>query len=364
MSTQTEKILNVFIVGPGKVGSAFLKLIGERSEYLSRRYNTFIKVGGLMNRSAMVFNPEGIDANNWRNELLNSSHEPDILKFIDKIKGLNLDSPIIVDSTANESVVRYYRDIFNSGISIVTPNKIANTQSYGEYLSMRETAGKNNVHFKYGTNVGSALPFISTLKDIVSNGDEILKIEGVFSGTLSFIFNSLKEKDSFSDIVLIARERGYTEPDPRDDLKGLDMARKLLILIRESGIPFELNDVSIEKLISSETENACSVEEFFLKLKQEDEKFIELKKRAVAKDRVLSYMAKYENGVAKLSIQEIGGRHPFFNLIDSENIVAFTTKNYWKNPLTIRGQGAGADFTAVGILSDLLRISNYSGYKL
>ncbi len=356
-----QKTLNLFLIGPGLVGSAFLKLIIERSNYVAEHVHAKIKIVGLMNRKNMFFDESGIDLKNWKDLLLNSKMESSIEKFILQMQKMNLPNSILVDCTANDSVVKHYRQILNSSISIVTPNKIANTQSYEQFVSLRETSAKRNVQFRYGTNVGSALPFINTLKDIISNGDEIIKIEGIFSGTLSFIFNSLKEKDSFSEIVKTAQERGYTEPDPRDDLKGLDMARKLLILIRESGIPFELKDIEIEKLISAEAENAETIEEFFDKLKTDDKRILELKEKAAANECVISYIAKYENGKAVLSIQEIDKRHPFFNLTNSENIVAFTTKNYWKNSLTIRGQGAGADFTAVGILSDILRISNYLG---
>lgn len=356
-----QKTLNLFLVGPGMVGSAFLKLIFERRSYIAEQIHANIKIVGMLNRQKMIFDETGIDLDSWKEALKNSALESNIEKFIDQMKAKNLPNSILVDCTANDSVVKHYTNILSSSVSIVTPNKIANTQNYEQFVSLTKTAGKHNVQFRYGTNVGSALPFINTLKDLISNGDQVTKIEGVFSGTLSFIFNTLKEKDSFSEAVKIAMEKGYTEPDPRDDLKGLDMARKLLILIRESGIPFELKDIEIEKLISSEAENANSIEDFFDKLKNDDDRIIELKKNAAEKGCVLCYLAKYEDGRAKLSIQEIDRNHPFFNLTNSENIVAFTTKNYWKNPLTIRGQGAGADFTAVGILSDILRISNFLG---
>ncbi|MBI5730966.1 MAG: bifunctional aspartate kinase/homoserine dehydrogenase I [Ignavibacteriales bacterium] len=356
-----QKTLNLFLLGPGMVGSAFLKLIIERSNYVAEHVHANIKIVGLLNRQKMIFNETGFDLNNWKEVLQNSKLESNIEKFIDRMKEKNLPNSILVDCTANDSVVKHYTKILSSSISIVTPNKIANTQSYEQFVLLRETAGKHNVQFRYGTNVGSALPFINTLKDIISSGDQVTKIEGVFSGTLSFIFNTLKEKDNFSEAVKIAKEKGYTEPDPRDDLKGLDMARKLLILIRESGIPFELKNIEIEKLISPEAENAKSLEDFFNKLKNDDHRIIEMKRNAAEKSCVLCYIAKYEKGNAKLSIQEIDRNHPFFNLTNSENIVAFTTKNYRRNPLIIRGQGAGADFTAVGILSDILRISNYLG---
>lgn len=354
-----RKKLNLFVVGPGNVGGAFLKLLDERKDYLQKRELANINVVGLLNSKKMIINESGIKISNWKEELNSSATESNLEEFIHQMKLMQLPNSILVDCTANDSVVKHYLEILKASISIVTPNKIANTQSYDSYLAIRETAKKHNVQFKYGTNVCSALPVISTLNDIISNGDEVIKIEGIFSGTLSFIFNSLKEKDSFSEVVKIAKEKGYTEPDPRDDLSGLDMARKLLILIRESGIPFELKNIHVDKIISDDAQNAKTVDEFFAKLKEDDKRILELKNKASQNNCVLSFIAKYENGEAKLSLVEIDKNHPFANLHDSENIVSFTTKNYWKNPLIIRGQGAGAEFTAVGILSDVLRISNY-----
>ena len=356
-----QKTLNLFLIGPGMVGGALLKLILERKQFLAEQSHTNIKVVGVMDIDKMYCDENGIDVKDWKSKLQNSKLESNIEKFIEQMRGMKLPNSILIDCTASDKIVQYYQQILNSSISIVTPNKIANTQSYEKFIALREAADKYNVQFRYGTNVGAALPVINTLKDLISNGDEIIKIEGIFSGTLSFIFNTLKEKDSFSEVVKIAQEKGYTEPDPRDDLRGLDMARKLLILIRESGIQFELKDIVIEKLISAEAENANAIEEFYAKLKSDDTKIIERKKIAAANGCALCYVAKYENGKASLSIQELNSKHPFFNLTGSENIVAFTTKNYNNPPLTIRGQGAGADFTAGGILADILRISNYLG---
>jgi bifunctional aspartokinase / homoserine dehydrogenase 1 len=356
-----QKTLNLFLVGPGMVGGALLKLISERSQFLAEKIHTSINLVGVMDIDKMIYNENGINIKDWKTSLLNSKSDSNIDTFIEQIKESKLPNSILVDCTASDKVVQYYQQILSSSISIVTPNKIANTQSYDKFLALKETAEKYNVQFRYGTNVGATLPVINTLKDMIANGDEVVKIEGVFSGTLSFIFNTLKEKDSFSEVVKIAQEKGYTEPDPRDDLKGLDMARKLLILIRESGVQFELKEIEIEKLISSEAENAMNIEVFYEKLKADDKKIIERKKNAAAKGCALCYLAKYENGKASLSIQELDNQHPFYNLTGSENIVAFTSKNFKNPPLTIRGQGAGAEYTAGGILSDILRTSNYLG---
>ncbi len=355
---QNKDVVNVFLIGSGLVGSALLSLLHQRKKYVTDRYNTSLNLCGLLNSKKMFINPNGIAEENWKNILSEKGEKSDIELFIKAIQQLNLPKTILVDCTANNSVVNYYPQILSSNISIVTPNKIANTQSYSKYLLIREAEKNSRAEFRYGTNVGSALPLIATLKDILLNGDEVYKIEGIFSGTLSFIFNTLKEKDSFSQIVKGAKELGYTEPDPRDDLGGKDMARKLLILIRECGYKLEMEDIEIEKIISKEAEDTATVDEFFEILKNDDKKIIALKNIALQKDCVLAYIAKFENGKAGLSIQTIPKSHPFSNLTNSENIVAFTTKNYFKNPLILRGQGAGADFTATGILSDILRISN------
>jgi bifunctional aspartokinase / homoserine dehydrogenase 1 len=356
-----QKTLNLFLIGPGMVGGALLKIISERKQFLAEKIHANIKLVGVMDIDKMFYDESGIDINNWRTTLKNSQLGSNIEAFIEQIRELKLPNSILVDCTAGDKVVQHYQQILSSSISIVTPNKIANTQSYDKYIALKETAEMYNVQFRYGTNVGATLPIITTLKDMMANGDEVTKIEGIFSGTLSFIFNTLKEKDSFSEVVKIAQDKGYTEPDPRDDLKGLDMARKLLILIRESGFQFELKDIEIEKLISAEAENASTQEDFYKILKADDAKIIERKKAAAANGRVLCYLAKYENGKAGLSIQELDNNHPFYSLTGSENMVALTTKNFKNPPLTIRGQGAGAEYTAGGILSDILRISNYLG---
>lgn len=356
-----QKTLNLFLIGPGMVGGALLKIISERKQFLAEKIHANIKLVGVMDIDKMIYDENGIDISNWKTSLQNSKLESNIESFIEQMRELKLPNSILVDSTASDKIVGHYQRILSSSFSIVTPNKIANTQSYDKFLALKDTAEKYNVQFRYGTNVGAAMPVINTLKDMIANGDEVIKIEGIFSGTLSFIFNTLKQKDSFSEVVKIAQDKGYTEPDPRDDLKGLDMARKLLILIRESGVKFELAGIEIEKLISTEAENAGSLTGFYEKLKADDSKIIERKKSAAAKGCVLCYLAKYENGKASLSIQELNNQHPFYSLTGSENIVALTTRNFNNPPLTLRGQGAGAEYTAGGILSDILRISNYLG---
>ena len=354
-----EKTLNIFVIGAGHVGGSFLDLLAEGKIYMINNVHVKVRVAGIADIYKMIFDEKGINLNKWRTILDSSKSETDVLQFIDKVKQMNLPDSILVDCTAGLNVVKNYPAILSSSISIVTPNKIANSQKYPFYNSLRELAKEHNVQFRYRTNVGAALPIINTLRDLISSGDEIVKIEGVLSGTLSYIFNTLRDKDSFSEIVKEAKEKGFTEPDPRDDLNGLDMARKLLILIREIGLPFELSDIKIEKLISPAAERASSVEEFFEALKKDDAKFYKMKEAAVKKGKSLCYIAKFEKGKAVISIEEIGKEHPFSNLTLSDNIVAFTTKRYCSTPLTIKGPGVGGEITGSGILSDVLTISNY-----
>ena len=354
-----EKTLNVFIIGAGNVGGSFLDLLSKGKIYMINNVHVKIRVAGIANIYKMIFEEKGVNLNKWRALLETSKLETDVQQFIDKVRQMNLPDSILVDCTAGLNVVKNYPAILSSNISIVTPNKIANSQKYPFYNSLRELAKEHNVQFRYRTNVGAALPIINTLRDLISSGDEIIKIEGVLSGTLSYIFNTLRDKDSFSEIVKDAKEKGFTEPDPRDDLNGLDMARKLLILIRETGLPFELSDIKIEKLISPAAERASSVEDFFEALKKDDPKFNKMKEAAVEKGKSLCYIAKFEKGKATISIEEIGKEHPFSNLTLSDNIVAFTTRRYCSTPLTIKGPGAGGEITGSGILSDVLTISNY-----
>ncbi len=247
----------------------------------------------------------------------------------------------------------------NSNISIVTPNKKANSASYKYYLQLREAASKHNVKFLYETNVGAGLPVINTLKDLVSTGDIVTKIEAVLSGTLSFIFNSYDGSKPFSQFVLEAKEKGYTEPDPRDDLNGVDVARKLLILARELGLSLELKDIKVENLVPEGARKAKTIKEFFEKLKKYDVEFDAKVKEALKHSKVLRYIALLENGKAKVSLQEVDATHPFYSLQESDNIIAFTTTYSLNRPVVVKGPGAGAEVTSAGVFSDIIRASQY-----
>lgn len=353
------KTLNIFMVGPGLVGGTLLDLINRRLDYLKEELQIRFKLVGLANSKKMIFDSEGLEIGNWRELLADAGQRMNTKKYVKIMKEMNLANTIFVDCTAIDLMVPHYKDILDSVISIVTPNKIANSLPYEKYCEIHKAANQNEVEFRYETNVAAALPVLITLKDLIANGDKIYKLEGVLSGTLSYLFNSLKEEDSFYEIVKRAKEMGYTEPDPRDDLNGLDMVRKLLILCREIGLEMNLEDIEVENLIPENARKVKSIEDFFDKLKENDDEFLKRKQIAEEKGKVLCYIAKYENGKAKVGVEEIDAGHPFYNLRGNDNIVAFTTKNYLDKPLMIRGPGAGAEVTASGVFTDILRISNY-----
>jgi aspartokinase/homoserine dehydrogenase 1 len=268
-----HQTLNIFMAGPGLVGSALINLIKNRLDFVRTKLNTNIRLIGLSNSKKMIIDPNGIDLNNWEEVLKKSDLKSDPKLYIEKIKELNLSNSMFVDCTATQAYVPNYDKILSIPISIVTPNKIANSRRQFHYDSLKTIAKKNNVQFRYGTNVGAALPIINTLRDLINNGDEITKIEGVLSGTLSYIFNSLNGESSFSQVVKEAQKGGFTEPDPRDNLSGLDVARKLLILIREAQIPFEMKNVKIQNLVPKKARSVETVDEFYSILEENDKAF-------------------------------------------------------------------------------------------
>ncbi len=356
-----RKIYNIFLVGIGLVGKALLKYIYDKKKFLKDEHSIEIKIIGIANSKKMAINKNGIDVNTWEEELINSDKNYDIEEFVNKMNDLNLANSIFVDCTATEVAVPYYKTILESNISITTPNKIANTKEFSFYKSLKETSVNKNIKFLYSTNVGAGLPIISTIRDLVNSGERIIKLEGVLSGTLSYLFNSFVGESKFSEIVKTAKESGYTEPDPRDDLNGLDVARKLLILIREIGAEYELSDIEVENLVPKKARGNVSVDEFLLILEAADNVFEERKQKSEKNETVLRYVAKYENGKATVNLMEVDSSHPFYNMKGNDNIVAITSQNYSTQPLIIRGRGAGAEFTASGIFADILRITSYLG---
>ncbi|MCH8170603.1 MAG: bifunctional aspartate kinase/homoserine dehydrogenase I [Bacteroidetes bacterium] len=354
-----QKTINLFLIGPGLVGSELLNLISKQKNYIQNEFKINIKLIGLANSKKMIFIENGIFIKNSKNKLFQSNKKFKANEFIDRMKELNKSNSIFIDCTPSDYIPSFYKSILASSISIVTPNKIANSGKYQTYLDLKNISKQHNVQFLYGANVGAALPIINTIQDIITNGDKITKIEGVLSGSISYIFNSLKKGKSFSESVLSAKKKGYTEPDPRVDLRGTDIARKLLILIREAGIKFEMNQIKIENLLTEDLEKIKDIDIFLDNLKKLDNKFLKKIEQAKKMNQVLCYIAKYENGKASVKIETLNANHSFYNIAETDNIIALKTKTYSKEPLVIKGPGAGPDFTASGILIDILRTSNY-----
>ncbi|MDX2068534.1 MAG: bifunctional aspartate kinase/homoserine dehydrogenase I [Haliscomenobacter sp.] len=351
--------VNVFMVGVGLIGSTLLKQIKAHAEFLKKEHSLEVKVVGLANSKRMLFNENGIDLDNWRDQLSSSETPMKIKDFVEKMKSMNLSSSIFVDNTANEQIAKHYNEVLDASISISTPNKIATSSAYEQYLQLKKTAKKRGILFLYETNVGAGLPVISTLNDLIVSGDRILKIEAVLSGSLSFIFNTFKPGISFSSIVGEAQKRGFTEPDPRIDLNGIDVRRKLIILARETGLALESEDVLIHPVLPEVCRNAPDVPAFFEELKKADDYFTQLAEAAAADGKVLRMVASLENGVASIGLQSVDATHPFYQLSGSDNMIVFTSERYKDRPLVVRGPGAGAEVTAAGIFSEIIKIGNY-----
>ncbi len=363
------KTLNVFLVGTGLVGGTLLKQIHAQAEFLKNENLIEVKVIAIANHEKMLFSKEaeGILLDDWKSQHARSS-AASIKEFVAKMKALNLSNSVFVDCTASDEVVSYYNEILDASISIVTPNKRANSGSYEDYIALKNTAKKRNVRFIYETNVGAGLPVINSLQDLMYSGDKILKIEAVLSGTLSYIFNNFNREKKFSEIVKKAKELGYTEPDPRDDLNGMDFARKLLILAREAGFMLELKDVTVENILPETCIAAKTVDEFFVELEKNESFFEQKKKNAEAKGKTLRFIGILETGnnkddnitgKARISLVEVDNTHPFYSLSGADNIISFTTQRYLERPLVIRGPGAGAEVTAAGVFADVINTANY-----
>ena len=353
------KTLSVFLIGTGLIGGTLIKQIAHHREHLKKARSLEIKITGISNSKKMVFDADGLSLLKYSDLLDNSDQKMDIHQFVEHMKEMNLSQSIFVDCTSDEKIAACYADVLKNSISIVTPNKVANSGKYEQYLNLRENANKGNVRFLYETNVGAGLPVITTLNDLMSSGDRIIRIEAVLSGTLSFIFNNFNAGTSFSHIVKEAKKRGYTEPDPRIDLSGKDVARKLLILARETGAKMELGDIKIKQLLPTSCMRAKSVDDFFKELEKNNAYFESIRKTASEKNKVLRFIAKLEGAKASISLEEVDSNHPFYNLSGSDNIISFTTERYHDRPLVVKGPGAGAEVTAAGVFSEIISIARY-----
>jgi aspartokinase/homoserine dehydrogenase 1 len=354
--TQLTKTLHAFCLGTGNIGQTLFKQLNAHSAYLQEHNGIQVKIAGISNTRKMIFNTDGISLDNWEEELQASHETADLQEFVARMKSMNLPNCVFIDNTASPKPVEVYEQVFKSNISVITCNKIGNSASYSQYKTFHDTAQQHGVDFFYETNVGAGLPIIRTLKDLMNSGDRVAKIEAILSGTISFIFNNFKGDANFHDVVKEAQEKGYTEPDPRDDLSGKDFMRKMLILARDAGYALEEADVQIESVLPATCLAAKTVEDFYAALKSEDAHFTNLKQQAEKDNKVLRYIGKLENGKAEITLQMVDESHPFSTLSGSDNIISFTTDRYKERPLVVKGPGAGAEVTAAGVFADLINV--------
>jgi aspartokinase/homoserine dehydrogenase 1 len=350
-----RKTINLFLLGPGLVGGTLLELLKDQEEFATTTLRTRFKVVGIANRRTMLFNEAGIDLSNWKTQLAASGQPTDLLEFSKQVRQYNAPNSIVVDCTGAESAVRVYLDFLRSSVSVVTSSKIANTLDQDFYHQLRLTAAEHGAQFRYSTNVGAALPIIDSIKNIVQNGDSVESIEAVLSGTMSFIFNSVNAGKRFSEAVKEAMSRGFTEPDPRVDLSGSDVARKLLILVREAGIEMELQDIHIEPYLPQSILNSNDIKASLIDADSALEE-----KRVIAQQhgKALIFIARFHDGKAHIGLEEISPQHPFYHLSGNDNIVSLTTRSLYQQPFVVRGGGAGAKLTASGLFNDIVFISH------
>ena len=350
------KVLNLFVCGVGTVGGQLLEQIHDQYEELKRTKRLKLNVVGIATSKKALFNRDGIDLANYR-ELLADAPESNDKKLRDAIIEMNCFNSVFVDCTASKDVAEIYQPLLEHNISVIAANKIAASSSYEKYALLKETALARGVFFRYETNVGAGLPIIGTINDLRNSGDVILKIEAVLSGTLNFIFNELSADVTMSEAVRRAKEQGYSEPDPRIDLSGKDVIRKLVILAREAGYKVEKTDVEAHLFIPDEFFEG-SIEEFWKNLPQLDADFEARRKQLDAEGKRWRFVATFDHGKLSVALKEVDSTHPFYNLQGSNNIVALTTERYREYPMLIQGYGAGASVTAAGVFANIMSIAN------
>ena len=356
--------VSVGIIGPGTVGRVLLDQIASQSERLRRDFKLDLRVRGLMSSKRMLLSDKGVSLTRWKKEFDGVTTVPDLSAFVQHVGVDYLPNRVIIDCTASGEVAKHYPAWLAAGIHIVTPNKKANSAPMDFYRGLQRARRDGGTHYLYEATVGAGLPVIQTLRDLRETGDEITGIEGIFSGTLAYLFNVYDGSREFSDIVTEAKQRGYTEPDPRDDLSGMDVARKLIILGREMGLTLEMADVKVESLVPEGLEQG-SIEDFMKKLPAHDTAMRQRFEAARARGKVLRYVGRLTaDGAATVGVVEFDARHAFANIALTDNVVRFATARYNNNPLIVQGPGAGPEVTAGGIFADLLRLSAYLGARL
>lgn len=348
--------LNIFVCGVGTVGGKLLEQLASQRGKLMEERNLKINIVGIARSSRAIFNRDGISLDYWK-EKLAGGMEIDPRKLRDEVIGMNIFNPVFVDCTASEDIAGLYEDFFTHNISVVAANKVAASSDYTVYRRLKDTALRHGVKFLFETNVGAGLPIINTINDLCNSGDRILKLEAVLSGTLNFIFNTISADIPFSRAVRMAQEQGFSEPDPRIDLSGKDVMRKLVILSREAGYEVNLEDVEAHLFIPEELFR-CPMEEFWQKLPSLDAEFETRRQRLETEHKRLRFVASMDHGKCSVGLREVDSSHSFYVLDGSNNIIRLTTERYNRHPMLIQGYGAGADVTAAGVFADIMSVAN------
>jgi aspartokinase/homoserine dehydrogenase 1 len=348
--------LNLFITGAGNVGRRLIDQLQKQQDWLQQQLRIQVRVVGLANSRKMIFDNEGIDLAHWRARL-DLGSPMDLDEWVAGITARNLRNSVFADVTANQDVATCYASLLQKSISVVACNKIACSSPYNNYRQLKDLAREYNARFLFETNVGAGLPVIGTLNDLLRSGDTVRRIEAVLSGTLNFVFNHYNGEKPFSDVVRQAQEEGYTEPDPRLDLSGTDVMRKIMILAREAGSRMEMDDIANHSFLPASCMQG-SVEDFYAAMIKEEDHFKQLYQAAAAKGKKLKFVAQYDNGIASVGLQHIGPEQDLYHLYGKDNVVLFYTDRYSEQPLVVKGAGAGAEVTASGVFADILRIIN------
>jgi aspartokinase/homoserine dehydrogenase 1 len=356
--------VSIGLIGPGLVGGALLDQLASQVERLRRDFKLDLRVRGIAGSKRMRLSQGAIDLAQWRAAYGGGEESVDLERFAAHVHADQFPHTVIIDCSASAAVASHYTRWLAAGIHVVTPNKKANSAAYGEYQRMQDVRRAAGTHYLYEATVGAGLPVIQTLRDLRETGDEIRRIEGIFSGTLAYLFNTWDGSQPFSEVVKHAKSLGYTEPDPRDDLSGMDVARKLIILGREIGLKLEMADVQVESLVPGALAD-CGVDDFLARLNEFDAPMLARLEAARARGHVLRYVGSVGvDGKAAVGVVELPLTHPFANIALTDNIVCFRTARYDKNPLIVQGPGAGPAVTAAGVFADLLRVCAYLGAKL
>jgi aspartokinase/homoserine dehydrogenase 1 len=353
----TYKQVNLFVTGVGNVGSKLIAQLQQQQEYLQHHLRLLVRVVGIANSKKMLFNDDGIDLNKWK-DLLKEGEKMELQGFINTIQSKNLRNSVFVDITANDAVAMSYDQLLQRSISVVACNKVACSSPYEYYKKLKDLAREHNCLFLFETNVGAGLPVIGTLNDLMRSGDKINKIEAVLSGTLNFVFNNYNGSTKFADVVKQAQDEGYTEPDPRLDLSGTDVMRKIMILARETGAHLEMEQISNQSFMPASCMTG-SVADFYTAMAKEEDHFKKIYAAASGAGKKLKFVASFSplgaGSTAGVGLQHIDPQSDFYHLYGKDNVVLFYTERYPEQPLVVKGAGAGAEVTASGVFADIIR---------